>query len=222
MFRLTRRLFLAASTTSTVFPMSGSARHRESNARERLWYQRPAASWDQALPIGNGRLGAMLFGRVAQERIQLNEDTLWAGSPYTPDNPEALAAIPEVRRLLREERYEEATQLASAKVMAKPLRQMSYGSLGDLFLNFDHAQTPSTYERSLELGSAIAVTRFRTALGAFAREAFASGPHQVIVLKLWAPKGRLQFDLAYRAPREVKYTPPDYQGSATKVAADAP
>ena len=66
-----------------------------------LWYRRPAAQWVEALAIGNGRLGAMVFGRVGQERLQLNEDTLWAGAPYTPDNPEALAAIPEVRKLLR-------------------------------------------------------------------------------------------------------------------------
>src|SRR5688572_32471870 len=114
----------------------------DSHARERLRYLRPAGSWNEALPLGNGRLGAMVFGRVAQERLQLNEDTLWAGSPYTPDNPDALAAIPEVHKLLLAERYQEAVDLTSAKVMAKPLRQMAYGSAGDLLLNFSDAQAP--------------------------------------------------------------------------------
>src|SRR6478752_7123254 len=65
-----------------------------------LWYRTPATTWNEALPIGNGRLGAMVFGRVGQERLQLNEDTLWAGGPYTPDSPDARAALPEVRRLI--------------------------------------------------------------------------------------------------------------------------
>src|SRR3990170_7569518 len=98
MFNFTRRSFLAASAGASFFPWSRLARSRESSADERLWYVRPSARWDDALPIGNGRLGAMVFGRVAQERLQLNEDTLWAGAPYTPDNPAALAAVPRVRQ----------------------------------------------------------------------------------------------------------------------------
>src|SRR5690242_2061699 len=100
MSKLTRREFLAAAATAPLLPTAATARLRESRTRERLWYRQPAARWEEALPIGNGRLGAMIFGRVAQERLQLNEDTLWAGSPYTPDNPDALVAIPEVRKLL--------------------------------------------------------------------------------------------------------------------------
>jgi alpha-L-fucosidase 2 len=164
----------------------------------------------------------MVFGRVAQERLQLNEETLWAGSPYTPDNPEALAAIPEVRRLLLAKQYVAATELASAKVMAKLLQQMSYGALGDVFLSFPDAQIPSSYVRSLDLATAIATTRYRTRSGTFTREAFASSPHQVIVLSLEAAKGKLSFDLSYRAPRQVKYTRPDYQGPATVLAPNEP
>src|SRR6476660_10572814 len=105
-----------------------------------LWYRAPAsdhpllpldatrqarqagtAEWVQALPVGNGRLGAMVFGGVVHERLQLNEDTLWAGRPYDPVNPDARTAIPEVRRLLAERRYTEAAKLVEAKVMSKPL-----------------------------------------------------------------------------------------------------
>jgi alpha-L-fucosidase 2 len=221
MLELTRRSFLAGAA-SVLFPFSSLSRGRKFAAHERLWYTRPAARWDEAWPIGNGRLGAMLFGRVAQERLQLNEDTLWSGAPYTPDNPDALAAIPEVRKLLEARRYQEATELASAKVMAKPLQQMSYGSLGDLFLNFANAQVPAEYERSLDLTTAIATTRYRTQAGTFTRSAFASSPHEVIVMQLAARKGKLSFDLAYRAPRRVKYTSPEYQGAATPLATNEP
>ena len=101
-----------------------------------LWYRRPAPDWTEALPVGNGRLGAMVFGGVERERLQLNEDTLWAGGPYDPDNTNALAALPEARRLIFEGKYAEAQKLASQKMMAKPLRQMPYETVGDLFLNF--------------------------------------------------------------------------------------
>src|SRR5436305_13498543 len=107
-----------------------------------LWYRAPAsdhpllaadapresrqagtAEWVRALPVGNGRLGAMVFGGIVHERLQLNEDTLWAGRPYDPVNPEAKDALPEVRQLLAERKYADAAKLAGAKVMSKPLAQ---------------------------------------------------------------------------------------------------
>jgi len=86
--------------------------------------QAAAAEWVRALPVGNGRLGAMIFGGIVHERLQLNEDTLWAGRPYDPVNPDAKSALPEVRRLLAERKYREAAKLVDAKVMSKPLAQM--------------------------------------------------------------------------------------------------
>jgi alpha-L-fucosidase 2 len=222
MAKLTRRDFLAASASASLIPGAAVARARRSSANERLWYARPAARWEEALPVGNGRLGAMIFGRVAQERLQLNEDTLWAGSPYVPDNPDALAGIPEVRRLLQAGQYKEATELASARVMAKPLQQMSYGSLGDVFIDFADAHAPTHYERSLELETAIAVTRYRSATVTVTREVFASHPHQVIVLHIESSKGKLGFDVRHRPPREVKYTSPEYPGPATSLRGDEP
>src|SRR6185436_14266349 len=162
-------------------------------ARERLWYLRPAARWEEALPIGNGRLGAMVFGRVAQERLQLNEETLWSGAPYIPDNPDALQALPEVRRLIDAGKYAEATSLASAKVMAKPLQQMSYGTLGDVLLDFKGTSTPQEYERSLDLETARSVVEYVSKGSRHCREAFASAPHQVIVLRLESRGAPLEF-----------------------------
>lgn len=187
-----------------------------------LWYRQSAARWEEALPLGNGRLGAMVFGRVAQERLQLNEDTLWAGSPYTPDNPDALAALPKARELLAQGKYVEATELANASMMAKPVRQMSYGTLGDLLLTMTDAEAPSEYERSLDLASAVAQTRYRTAQGAYLREGFVSAPDQVVVLHLKGPAGKLGIQVEWRAPRKVKYVAPSDPGLATDLAGAPP
>ena len=209
---ITRRAFLAAGS---VLPIAGNpslARTPTKPNDNRLWYRQPAGRWEEALPIGNGRLGAMIFGRVAQERIQLNEDTLYAGSPYNPDSPEAFAALPEVRRLIAEGRYKEATDLASAKMMARPLRQMPYGALGDLLLDFSSAPAPAGYERSLDLETAIASTTYRLAGGKVRREAFVSAPDQVAVLRLDGPKGGLDLDIGYRGPRKPNRAEPNYAG----------
>src|ERR1700742_2853105 len=96
----------------------------------KLWYAAPAQKWTETLPIGNGRMGAMIFGGVTNERLQLNEDTLSAGGPYDPDNPNALAALPQARKLVFEGKYDEAQKLISEKMMAQPLRQMPYETVG--------------------------------------------------------------------------------------------
>jgi alpha-L-fucosidase 2 len=184
---------------------------------QRLWYRQPAGTWNEALPIGNGRLGAMVFGRIGQERLQLNETTLWSGRPYTPDNPDALAALPQVRALIAEGRYKEADKLAGARMMAKPLSQMAYGSLGDLLIDFPAARAPIRYERELDLSTSLAALAFDTPEGRFRREAFASYPDQVIVLSMDAMVSRLDFALSYRGPRKVDYPSPDYGGPATET-----
>ena len=220
MRKLTRRLFMGTSSATLLLARHGFARGTRSDTREQLRYLQPANDWNEALPLGNGRLGAMIFGRIAQERLQLNEETLWAGSPYTPDNPDALTAIPEVRRLLAAGDYRAATELASQKVMARPLQQMAYGSLGDVLIDIDRAQAPAKYERALDLTTAIASVDYRTSAGEYSRAAFVSAPDDVIVWRQRALKGTLDLAIAYRAPRKVKYTAANYQGSATPVATD--
>ncbi len=123
-----------------------------------LWYDRPAERWEEALPVGNGRVGAMVFGGVGRERLQLNEGTLWAGGPYNPVNPEAHAALPEARRLVSEGRYKEAADLIEARIMARPLHQMPYQTVGDLILVFPEAAEVSDYRRSLDLDTATVTT----------------------------------------------------------------
>src|SRR5205085_5934855 len=122
----------------------------------KLWYDKPAAQWVEALPVGNGRLAAMVFGGTASERLQLNEDTLYAGGPYDPTNPEALAALPLARRLIFEGKYKEANDLIGEKMMGRPVKQMPYQPVGDLNLNFLGHADPSDYRRELDLDTAIA------------------------------------------------------------------
>ncbi len=169
-----------------------------------LWYRRPARQWVEALAVGNGRLGAMVFGGVDKERIQLNEDTLWGGGPYDPNNPEALAALPEVRRLIFEGKYGEANRLISSKMMAKPLRQMPYQTVGDLLLTFPEQKSVENYRRDLNLDTAVASVAYTADGVKFTREVFSSPVDQVIVLRLTADKpGHITFTAGLKTPQKA-------------------
>jgi len=170
-----------------------------------LWYRRPAdAEWVRALPVGNGRLGAMVFGGVVNERLQLNEDTLWAGAPYDPVNPDAREALPEVRRLLAAGQYAEAARLASQKVMAKPLAQMPYETLGDLMLTFPKPDVVENYRRDLDLKTATAHVSYAVGGVTYTREVFSSAPDQVIVVRLTASRpGQISFEARLQTPQRA-------------------
>jgi len=172
-----------------------------STGADTLWYAQPAEKWEEALPVGNGRLGAMVFGGVATERLQLNEGTLWAGGPYDPVNPEARAALPEVRCLIDEGRFKEADALLSAKVMAKPLKQMPYQTVGDLLLTFADTSTVGDYRRELDLDSATTSVAYTRDGVRYTREVFASAPDNVIVVRLAADKpGKISFVAGMKTP----------------------
>ena len=167
-----------------------------------LWYRRPARQWVESLAVGNGRLGAMVFGGVDQERLQLNEDTLWGGGPYDPNNPAALAALPDARRLIFDGRYREAQALIADRMMAKPLRQMPYQTVGDLLLTFPEAASIEDYRRDLNLDTAIARVVYTTGGVRFTREVFSSAVDQVIAVRLTADKpGRVTFTASMRTPQ---------------------
>jgi alpha-L-fucosidase 2 len=168
-----------------------------------LWYRRPAGKWVEALPLGNGRLGAMVFGGVERERLQLNEDTLYAGGLYDPNNPQAHDALPEVRRLVFAGQYAEAAALAGKKMMATPLRQMPYETLGDLFLSFPEMSS-SQYRRDLDLDTAIAHVSFVHDGVTFTREIFCSSADQVIVIRLAADHpGAISFTASMETPQKA-------------------
>ena len=166
-----------------------------------LWYDKPAARWVEALPLGNGRLSAMVFGGASQERLQLNEGTLWAGGPYDPVNPEAKEALPQVRQLINEAKYREAAQLIGAKVMAKPLGQMPYQTVGDVLLTFAGATNAENYRRELDLDTATATVSYTSKGVRYTREVFASAPDNVIVVRLTADTpGTLSFLAGMKTP----------------------
>ena len=146
----------------------------------------------------------MVFGGVVHERLQLNEDTLWAGRPYDPVNPDAKAALPDVRRLLTESRYGDAAALAGKSVMAKPLAQMPYQTLGDLGLTFAPVEVVERYRRDLDLSTATAHVSYTTGSVTFDREVFASAPDQVIVVRLTASRpGQISFEARLHTPQRA-------------------
>src|ERR1017187_6833918 len=153
-----------------------------------LWYRHPAQRWGDALPVGNGRLGGMVFGGVAKERIQLNEDTIWNGKRRDRINPEALKALPEVRRLLFEGKVKQAEDLEAQKMMGIPTRQPPYQPLGDLNIEFSGHDNAEDYRRELNLATGIVRVSYRIGDATCTREVFSSVPDQALVVHIACDK----------------------------------
>ena len=173
----------------------------------RLWYDRPAMTWTQALPVGNGVMGGMVFGTPAVERIQLNEETLWAGQPNNVINPNAKAALPEVRRLIFEGKYKEAQDLANAQVMPQAAGQnmgMPYQPFGDLYISMPGHAEYSDYERWLDLDNGKTVVQYTVGNVHYKREVIAPlGGYHVIAVRLTASRqGMLTFTVHMTSPHE--------------------
>jgi alpha-L-fucosidase 2 len=172
-----------------------------------LWYRQPAQQWTEALPVGNGRISAMVFGGIGQERLQLNEDTLWGGGPYDPVNTNALAALPDVRQLVFAGKYSQAGQLINDKVMAFPHwpnSEMPYETAGDLMLTFPDSASVENYRRDLNLDTAVAGVEYTASGVRFTRQVFASPVAQVIVVRLTADKkGAINFTAGYQTPQRA-------------------
>ena len=149
-----------------------------------LWYRRPAREWVEALPVGNGRLGAMVFGGVARERIQLNEDTLWAGHPVERDRVGAHEHLAEARRLVFEGQHVEGQKLMQDELMGERIAPRSFQTLGDLLFDFGEMAEAIDYRRELDLDAAMARVVFRRGEMAFTREVLASPVDQIIVVRL--------------------------------------
>ena len=154
------------------------------NADPVLWYAMPAASWNEALPVGNGRLAGMVFGNTGRERIQLNEDTLWAGAPHQRDILGAHRHLPEIRRLLFAGRYVEAQAMVNRELIEGRVVR-AYQTLGDLWIDLG-TESQAGYRRELDLETGIARTEWTRDGVAFTREVFASAPHGVLVVRIEA------------------------------------
>ncbi len=188
----------------------------ESSDRLKLWYDEPAALWVEALPVGNGRLGGMVFGGVEMERIQLNEDTLWGGGPFNPTREGALEALPEIRRLIAAGDYAAAQAMAQERFMADPMTEMPYQTVGDLLITMANSESVRGYRRELDLDTATARTEFQFNGATFTREVYVSPVDDVMVIELtgmnpahpeWG--GALNASIAFQSPQISTITTAD-------------
>jgi len=161
----------------------------------KLWYDQPASSWNEALPVGNGRLGAMVFGGVSQEHIQFNEETLWTGGPHDYAHEGAVEYLDPLRQLLREGKQNKAHKLAMEEFMSTPLTQKEYQPFGDLYLDFPGHESYTEYQRELDISSALCRTTYRANDVHYTREVISSHPSQIIAIRLEADRsGSLNFN----------------------------
>ncbi len=206
-----RRLF-ATGTLLAVSRHSGHAHSTPPASASTLWFRKPAARWEEALPVGNGRLGAMIFGGTGVERLQLNEDSLWSGEPTAWNNPRAAKVLPEIRRLIDAEDFVAADALAR---LAQGPYTEAYLPLGDLYIDFAHGEGGAqTYRRELDLKTGIASVQYRLGEVTYTREVLASHPDQTIAIRLAADRpgmldvtARLWSPLRHTtAVRETRFT----------------
>lgn len=176
----------------------------QADTRLKLWYKQPAKQWVEALPVGNGRLGAMVFGDPVAETIQLNENTIWAGSPYRNDNPDAREALPEVRKLIFEGKYGEAQDIINAKFISKISNGMPYQTAGNLKLVFPGHENYSDYYRELDIERAVVSSRYNVKGVNYSTTVFSSYPDQVIAVRISADKPRsVSFTASLNRPSKV-------------------
>ncbi len=182
---------IAALTVVAVATTTAAQRAPEPESYLTLWYREPAREWVEALPVGNGRLGAMVFGGASQERIQLNEQTVWSGDASTPPPiaPSVVAELPRIRKLLFDGKYAEGEAAAQRFILQNPaIPKASYQTLGDLIIDGGPAGDIEGYRRALDLDTAVAKTTFSVKGVTYRREVFASFPDQVIVVRLTADR----------------------------------
>jgi hypothetical protein len=183
-----KAFILSVLISATVFSCITGQQSNNTLPDLKLWYDKPATLWEEALPIGNGRLGAMIFGGTAQEQIQFNEETLWTGEPNDYSHEGAFSYLDEIRQLLWAGKRAEAEKLAMEKFMSVPLRQKAYQPFGDILIQFDGHETVSDYRRELDLRTALARTSYNIGETKYTREYLASYPDQTIAINLTASK----------------------------------
>ena len=181
----------------------------------KLWYTQPASIWEEALPVGNGRLGAMIFGGVEEDHIQFNEETLWTGAPHDYSHEGASRYLGRIRELIWQGKQDEAQTLAMEKFMSNPIRQQKYQPFGDLWIKFSGQGKISNYHRELDLNTAVCRTSYQTNGTAYLREYLASVPDQTIAIRLTADKKQaFTFDVSLTSLHEGYNSVAQSDGSA--------
>jgi|WetSurMetagenome_2_1015567.scaffolds.fasta_scaffold01022_4 alpha-L-fucosidase 2 len=171
----------------------------------KLWYNQPASVWEEALPVGNGRLGAMVFGNPVHERLQLNEESIWAGSKINNNNPNSLKVLHDLQKALFGNHYKDALKIADENFLGTPPRIQSYQPLGDLNIDYEWDSYPSGYRRELDLKTGIAATYFNVDKKRFIQEVFASAPDNMLVVHIISPDGGL-INASFKLNREKDAT----------------
>ena len=166
-----------------------------------LWYRQPAQKWLEAMPIGNGRMGAMVFGRIGNERIALNESSFWSGKPHDYNDPGAIDYFPKIRALVVAGKFPEAEKMADDHFFGIPKAQQAFQPLGDLLLDFDSAGDTEDYRRELNMETGVVKIRYRAGGVTFTREVFMSYPDRAMVVRITADKpGQVSVMAHFRSP----------------------
>jgi alpha-L-fucosidase 2 len=172
-----------------------------------MWYSKPASKWEEALPVGNGRLGAMVFGKSGEEQIQLNEDTYWTGGPYSTTVKGGYEMLPAIQKLVFEGKYSEAQNLIGRFLMGYPVEQQKYQSLGDLHLFFNEKSSPVNYKRWLDLETGVAGVEYKIDGITFRRLVFVSPADQCVVIRITADQpGAVSFKANLRGARNQAHS----------------
>ena len=199
-------VFIALGLGGAVFASDGQGL-ATSNSTLLLWYKHPAERWENALPVGNGRLGAMVFGRTDEEQIPLNEDTYWSGGPYSTVVKGSYRALPEIQRLIFDGQYQQAHTLFGRSLMGYPVEQQKYQALGNLVIKFPSKDPVNDYRQQLDLDTGIATTAYRQNGVHYVREVFVSPIDNCIVVRLTSDKrGAISFTAQLRGYRNTAHS----------------
>lgn len=215
---MNKRKFISVATVFllliSLLPITGlteettiaaSSKNEQSKNDMTLWFDRPANDWLEAFPIGNGRLGAMVFGGKSTERLQLNEESLWAGAPVDDNNPKALEYLPEIRKLLLEGKNREAKSLADQYILATPRSVRSYQTLGDLNINLGDGSGIENYKRELDMENGIVKTSYSKDGVQYTREIFTSAEDDILVVHLKSSKpGKINADVGLTRTQDAE------------------
>ncbi len=200
-------LFVSIPLQGQMLSIAESINKKSFNPATLLWFNAPATKWDEALPVGNGRLGAMVFGKYGEERIQLNEETYWSGGPYSTVVKGGATVLPQIQKLVFEEKYLEAHNLYGRNLMGYPVEQQKYQSLANLHLFFNDQEKVTDYKRWLDLSTAITSVVYTVNDVTYTREVFSSAPDQTIVVRLTASKaGSISFKTNLRGVRNQAHS----------------
>lgn len=192
---------LRSKITAICFGIVSFATTAQTTTDLKLWYDKPAAIWNEALPLGNGRLGAMVFGDPAVERLQLNEETIWAGSPNSNAHAKSIKALPIVRQLIFDGKFDEAQELATQEIMSQTNDGMPYQTFGNVYISFPGHQKYTNYYRDLDIEKATAKVKYTVNGIEFVREILSSFSDQIIVVKLSSSQpGKISCNVFMNSP----------------------